>query len=200
MASERYRNSLQSWRRSTVARPNKESQKRALERELGQPCPASLTEIAERLGYNTYLLTSRFPDICHALVEKRRRSLQLQLAERLCQYQQILESALREEPPPTLNDVARRFTEFKIGFLHAHFPDECRRLVVRHADYCERRMRAAGELLRQSLQENPPRSLTGLSKESGYSIRALIHNYPDLSRSVVARHDDYRRNLRRLGR
>jgi TniQ len=199
MASERYRNSLQSWRRSTVARPNKESQKRALERELSQPCPPSLTEIAERMGYNTYVLTSRFPDLCHALVEKRRRGLQLRLAERLCQYQQILEAALREEPPPTLNDVARRFTEFKIGFLHARFPDECRHLVARHADHCERRMRAAGDLLRQSLQENPPRSLTRLSKESGYSIRALTRNYPELSRSIVARYDDYRRNLRRMG-
>jgi hypothetical protein len=200
VASERYRNSVQSWRRSTVARPNKESQKRALERELGQQCPATLTEISERLGYNTYSLTNRFPDLCHALVEKRRRGLQLQLAERLRQYRQILEAALREEPPPTLNDVARRFTEFKIGFLHAHFPDECRRLVTRHADYCERRMQAAGELLRQSLRENPPRSLTRLSKESGYSIRALTRNYPELSRSVVVRYDDYRRNLWQMGR
>jgi hypothetical protein len=196
MASERYRNSLQSWRRSTVARPNKESQKRVLERELDQPCPATLTEISERLGYNTYSLTSRFPDLCHALVEKRKRALQLQLAERLCQYRQILEAALREEPPPTLNDVARRFTEFKIGFLHAHFPNECRGLVARHADYYKRRMQAAGELLRQSLQENLPRSLTRLSKESGYSIRALTRNYPDLSCSVKARYDDYRRNPR----
>jgi AraC-like DNA-binding protein len=200
MASERYLNSLQSWRRSTAARPNKESQKRALERELGYPCPASLTEISERLGYNTYLLTSRFPDLCHALVVKRRRALQLQLAERLSQYRQILEAALREEPPPTLNDVARRFTEFKVEFLHAHFPDECRRLIARHADYCKRRMQSAGELLRQALQDNPPRSLTRLSKESGYSISALTHNYPELSRSIVVRYDDYRRNLRRMGR
>jgi hypothetical protein len=200
MASERYRDSLQSWRRSTVARPNKESQKRALERELDQLCPASLTEIAERLGYNTYVLTSRFPDICHALVEKRRRGLQLQLAERLCQYRRILEAALREEPPPTLNAVARHFTEFKIGFLRAHFADECQRLVARHAAYCKRRMQAAGELLRQSLHANPPRSLTRLSKESGYSISALTLNHPELSRSVVARYDDHRRNLRRMGR
>jgi AraC-like DNA-binding protein len=200
LASERYRDSLQSWRKSTVARPDKDIQKRTLERELGQPCPASLTDISERLGYNTYSLTSRFPDLCHALVEKRRRGLQLQLAERLRQYRQILEAALREEPPPTLNDVARRFTEFKIGFLHMHFPDECRGLVARHADYCERRMQAAGELLRQSLQENPPRSLTRLSKESGYSIQAIIRNYPELSRSIVTRYDDYRRNLRRMGR
>jgi TniQ len=200
MASERYLNSLQSWRRSTAARPNKESQKRALKRELGQQCPASLTEIAGRLGYNTYVLTSRFPDICHALVVKRRRGLQLQLSARLCQYRRILEAALREEPPPTLNAVARRFTEFKIGFLRAHFPDECRRLIERHVDYCERRMQAAGELLRQALHENPPRSLTRLSKESGYSISALTHNYPELSRSIVARYDDYKRNLRRMGR
>jgi hypothetical protein len=200
MASERYLNSLQSWRRSTAARPNKESQKRALERELGHPCPASLTEISERLGYNTYSLTSRFPDLCHALVEKRRRTLQLQLAERLSQYRQILEAALSEEPPPTLNDVARRFTEFKIGFLRAHFADECQRLVARHADYCKRRMQHTGELLRQALHENPPRSLTRLSKERGYSISALRHNYPELSRSIVARYDDYRRNLRRMGR
>jgi hypothetical protein len=200
MASERYLNSLQSWRRSTAARPNKESQKRALERELGHPCPASLTEISERLGYNTYLLTSRYPDLCHALVEKRRRTLQLQLAERLSQYRQILEAALREEPPPTLNDVARRFTQFKIGFLRAHFADECQRLVERHADYCKRRMQDTGELLRQALHASTPHSLTWLSKESGYSISALRHNYPELSRSIVARYDYDRRNLRRMGR
>ena len=176
--------------------PNKAEQRKVLEQELEKSCPASLKEVAGRLGYSgSYNLSRRFSDLCQALLEKRRQQLSLQATARLQQYRQVLNSALCEEPPPTLSAVARRFTEFSVGFLHQHFAPECQRLVERRADYCKQSRQAAGERLQQALRETPPSSLNRLAKEIGYHSSTLLRNHPDICRSILERYESHVRNL-----
>lgn len=190
-----YRSSAEykSWRQSVRVKAqgllNKAEERRVLEQELEKSCPASLQDVAGRLGYSSsYKFVRRFSDLCRALREKRQQYLYQQ-------YQQELNSALCEEPPPTLNAVARRFTEFTVSFLQQHFAPECRRLVERRADYCKRGRQAAGERLQQALRETPPRSLNRLAKEIGCHSSTLLRNHTDISRSILERYENYMRNL-----
>ena len=195
-SSAEYKSRQQSLRAAAQGLPTKAEQRKALEQELEKSCPASLKEVAGRLGYSgSYTLSRRFGDLCQALLEKRRRHLSLQATARLQKYRQVLNSVLCEEPPPTLSAVAQRFTEFGVSFLRQHFAPECQRLVERRADYCKQRMRAAGERLKQALRETPPRSLNRLAKEIGCHSSTLLRNHPDICRSILERYESHVRNL-----
>lgn len=188
-SSAEYKSGQQSVRAKAQGLPNKAEERMVLEQELEKSCPASLKEVAGRLGYSSsYNLGRRFSDLRQALREKRQQYVYQQ-------YRQLLNSALCEEPPPTLNAVARRFTEFSVSFLHQHFAPECQRLVERRADYCKQGMQAAGERLQQALRETPPRSLNRLAKELGYHSSTLLRNHPDICRSISERYESHMRNL-----
>jgi transcriptional regulator with XRE-family HTH domain len=195
-SSAEYKSRQQSRRAAAQGIPNKAEQRKLLEQELEKSCPASLKEVARRLGYSgSYSLSRRFSDLCQALLEKRRRQLSLQATARLQQYRLVLNSALCEEPPPTLSAVARRFTEFSVGFLHQYFAPECQRLVERRAEYRKHSIQAAGERLQQALRETPPRSLNRLAKEIGCHSSTLLRNHPDICRSISERYENHIRNL-----
>jgi len=195
-SSAEYKSRQQSRRAAAQGIPNKAEQRKVLEQELEKSCPASLKEVARRLGYSgSYSLSRRFSDLCQALLEKRRRQLSLQATARLQQYRLVLNSALCEEPPPTLSAVARRFTEFSVGFLHQHFAPECQRLVERRTEYRKHSIQAAGERLQQALRETPPRSLNRLAKEIGCHSSTLLRNHPDICRSISERYENHIRNL-----
>lgn len=188
-SSAEYKSRQQSMRAMAQGIPNKAEERRVLEQELEKSCPVTLKEVTGRLGYSSsYNLGRRFNNLCQALREKRRQYVYQQ-------YRQVLDSALCEEPPPTLNAVARRFTEFSVGFLHQHFAPECQRLVERRAEYCKQSMQAAGERLQQALRETPPRSLNRLAKEIGYHSSTLLRNHPDICRSISERYESHMRNL-----
>ncbi|SRR6266498_631350 len=188
-SSAEYQSIQQSRRAAAQGPPDKAEVRKVLEQELKQACPATLKELADRLGYSDSCnLSKRFSDLCQALVEKRRQHFYQQ-------YRQLLNSALCEEPPPTLSTVAQRIAEFGVGFLLKNFAPECQRLVERRADYCKQRMRAAGERLRQALRETPPRSLNRLAKEIGCHSSTLLRNHPDICRSILKCYESHIRNL-----
>ena len=135
-------------------------------------------------GSRSYNPGRRFSDLRQGLREKRQQYVYQQ-------YRQVLNSALCEEPPPTLSAVARRLTESSVGFLHQRFAPECQRLVKRRTDYCKQSMQAAGERLQQALRETPPRSLNRLAKEIGYHSSTLLRNHPDISRSISERYENH---------
>jgi hypothetical protein len=181
-------------------RLDKKSQKKVLKQELNQPCPATLEYLAHRFGYtNSGSLRRRFPDLCQALMEKRRQYQQRQLSLRLNRCRKILNEALTEYPPPSLSSIARRFEGVRAAeFLRKHFRAECRGICERHIGYREKRMQNARDRLRQSLRESPPPSLNQLSKEIGYHMTTLQQCYPELSRSIMARYEDHIRKLRQI--
>jgi TniQ len=198
--SEKYLSGLQAKRAEAERRLDKKSQKKVFKQELNQPCPATLDDLAHRFGYtNSGSLRRRFPDLCQALMEKRRQYQQRQLTQRLNHCRKILNEALTEYPPPSLSSVARRFEGVRMTeFLRKHFRAECRSICERYIGYREKRMQNAGDRLRQSLRENPPPSLNQLSKEIGYHMTTLQQCYPELSRSIMARYEDHIRKLRQI--
>ncbi|MCI0695853.1 hypothetical protein L0337_28110 [candidate division KSB1 bacterium] len=195
-SSEKYLSGRRSRRTVPECRPDKESQRKAIEQESGQPCPASLDDLARRWGYvDGHHLKGKFPDICQTLMEKRREYQQEKLAERLRDCRQLLEAAMKEDPPPKLITVVRRLIGVKEPFLRKHFAEECHSISLRSIEYRKKRMKDAGDRLLQSLRENPPRSLNQISKEMGYHLTTLALNYPEICRSIMDRYQSHAQNL-----
>jgi AraC-like DNA-binding protein len=176
--------------------PDMESQRTTIEQELAQPNPASIRALTHKLGYvSSYNLKRKFPDLCLAILEKRREYQQKKLAERLRNCRQVLQAAMIEEPPPMLASVARRLKEIDERFLREHFAEEWRSIFMRYTEYQKKQMKDAEDRLLQSLQENPPRPLNQISKEIGYTSPTIVHHYPEISRSIMDRYENYARNL-----
>lgn len=195
-SSEEFLRNLRSKRKQYVRRPDREHQRRLLELELTQPCPATLRDLAHRLGYaDTCTICTYFPDLAKALVKKRRDHQQRNLATCLSHCLNVLKAALAEEPPSTMVSVVKRLTGIRIAFLREHFPEQCHNISARYLDFQRKRMEDAGVKLRQSLLENPPRSINQLSKEIGCHPSTLIRNFPELYRAISARCKSYRGSL-----
>jgi hypothetical protein len=179
--------------------PDRENQRKLLEQELGQSCPATLEEISHKLGYSSQPGARKiFPELYRALAEKRRRYKARQLAECLSRCRQVLTAAIAEEPPPTLHSV---MVQLGLGhpFLKYHFPRECREISARRLGYQKMRLTEAGNRLRQALLENPPRSFRRISNEIaneiGVAHPVLRRHYPELVLSVVSRFKDYKQGF-----
>lgn len=194
--TEEYLSGRKSRSAAAGSRPDKEGQRKVIEMELAQPCPASLRAVAHRLGYvSGFDLKLKFPDICDPLLEKRREYLQKELAERLMACRNALEAAMTEEPPPTFISVLRRSKGINEWYLRKYFAEECRSISLRYNEYRKKQMKEAEDRLLQVLQENPPRSLNQISKEIGYSCHTLVNHYPEISRSIMDRYESYARKL-----
>jgi hypothetical protein len=84
--------------------------------------PAPLFQLAVGLGYaNIGYIQQKFPDLCAAIrkkiveVKQRRREI----------MRRALESAVHENPPPTLSDMACRLGYSTSSVLRAHEPELC---------------------------------------------------------------------------
>jgi len=195
MSSERQRAKILANRNE---KPDRERQRKLLEQELSKPCPESVMKVAIKLGYTRgAVITRLFPDLSQALQEKRKQYIQERLIEDLNYCRIILENALSEEPPPQLISVVKQLESGRHNesFLRTYFPTECRSISVRYEEHRKKWLLDAKECLRQSLLDNPPKSLNQISKEIGYSPVSIASHFPDLCRAVVERYKSYRRDL-----
>jgi hypothetical protein len=196
--SEEYINSRQPGREVEVNYLDVESLRKTLESELDQPCPATLKGLARRFGYDRDPgIRRKCPDLARALVEKRREYQKQLLAKRISDCRRILKAALNANPPPSLRALAKKIEGWDLNSLNKHFPQECRRISARHAEYQKQRMQRAGERLKQAIHSPPQQSLTKLSKEIGYPPKTLQSNYPELCRSIIDRYKRHRDELRK---
>jgi len=105
--------------------------RQALEQGLQEEPPPSLKSLAERENFRQSTAWRHFPEHCGAVVERYvgyRKLLWIDI-------KQEMEKVLREEiPPPTIQALAERFN-LSTQSLRYHFPDLCRDLAARHAEY-----------------------------------------------------------------
>lgn len=183
-------------------RLNLAGQREILEQALRQPYPESLSALAVQMGYvpsSVQFLARKSPDLCRAVLEKRRQYQQRQREERLHHCRKIVAAALAEDPPPSLEAVSVR-AEVESAFLHQYLADDCRRLAERHARLREKQLREVAVRLKQALTEDPPRSIPQLAAELGVGTNRIRGNHPELCRLIVARHKAYRRDCAEKGK
>ncbi len=101
--------------------------------------PPSLTAIAKQLGCHTQSLKYYFPELCAAIVRRRREP---SAADSLRYLQQALEEVVgSDEDPVSVQVVARRLGR-SAQFLLYHFPEQCRTISVRYLAHRKSRSQA----------------------------------------------------------
>jgi transcriptional regulator with XRE-family HTH domain len=94
----------------------------------GVESPHSLAEFARRHNWSLKILQHRFPKKCRALT----RRCAEERSKRWFTLRQALEGALVEDPPPSVDEFARRHN-LHTGILYRRFRDLCHKLSKRHA-------------------------------------------------------------------
>ncbi|MBD2106054.1 TniQ family protein [Nodosilinea sp. FACHB-13] len=84
----------------------------------------------------------------------------------------VLETALLENPPPSINDIVATLKYRTSSALYYYAPETCKRLIQRHKVFLkehlkEQQVKSIREILERALDEYPPRSLQNVASESG---------------------------------
>jgi hypothetical protein len=158
-------------------------------RRFALEVPEPIHHTAASLGYDTECpLTARFPELCRAIKMKRERAA----AARRTVLTAALESALAEDHPPSLVQIARRLG-YARGTMRDAEPELCRKLVARRREFAERSRQTLRQRLEATLKEDPPLSLREVHAGLGVTPNVLYGNFPDLHHAIVARYWEFRR-------
>lgn len=185
-----------------VKPPNRlslEGQRQMLEQALRRPYPESLSVLVVGMGYNrgVHFLSQKFPDLCRAILEKRRKYQQERIGERSLKYREVIEVVLAETPPPCLSEVARRVGDETTEFLYQHFPEDCLRISARRADYSkkrlEERLNYCREIIAAALAEDPAPTLEDVSARAGAISDFLRQYFAGDCRRISERRAELRR-------
>lgn len=115
------------------------------------------------------------------------------------EVQQALETALTENPPPSIIEVAKRLGYKRSTVLYYHSSDLCYAITQRHIEYEKsQRLQRIQHLLQDVLESKdyPPPSMQKVAESVGISFHALKRNFPELCRAISAQYASYRREQR----
>ena len=139
----------------------------ALEESLGLEMPRPVHRSAHSLGFQTEdPLTTRFPDLCRAIKAKRA----LVRASRRSALASALEAALREYPPPSLEQIANRLGCTSHTIIRGWEPLLCAKLTAKRRDFAKRSRKELGRRLEAVLTEDPPPSLREVHARLGHAV------------------------------
>lgn len=167
---------------------------RKLREALGEVPPSSLTKIAGELKCTRATLRKKFPTLAARVAARAQAYYRTPASHE--RMSEVLQAALKEEPPPPLADVSRRIGKgASTTTLHKKFPEESREIVERYGAARKRRLdNAALETqLRAALEMNPPPSTPELSRKIGVAGATLYSKFPDLFKTIANRFAVYRR-------
>lgn len=114
----------------------------------------------------------------------------------------FLKAALKEDPPPSLRDLAARLGYKSESSLRQASPELSRNIVARHravrtnkrrVKFIERDSQAIRSVLEAALEQECPPSLEKLRLAVECERRTLLKRFPDLCRRVVVKREDFRR-------
>lgn len=158
----------------------------ALQQALKEPVPPPLSEIANRLGYASPTpFRRKFPELCEAIMERRAKAAKPSLKD-------ALQKSLKEEFPPSLSQIAKRFGCVSTSSFRNKFSGLCDAIIARRAKCRTKQLNILKTKLEAILLEDPPPTLQEVTKRLGYMANtSLIGNYPELSQAISARHATY---------
>lgn len=189
--SRRYLERIQSPNRT---QPDDLTIKYALQIALTEPVTPSLQEIRKRLGYESrhkgkHLLQRKFPELCQAVLERRA----VQRIKHQNDLRKKLQSILREDPAPTLNDACRRLGFRVNNYLLKYYPELCRAIVIRHSEYRKAQFNSIADELRAILRDEPSVSLRAAAKQLGRNPAYLGSRFPNVCQAISKRYALFKR-------
>jgi len=160
---------------------------------LREDTPLPLAEIATRLGYRTTVpLELRFPDLCHAIIRKRRTNLNQSSTSTVpiprARIERALSEALANDGPFSLTSLANSIGLRNKRRLYKGFHDLRKALVAKNRRHRLERTAAIESALRSALSEAPVPSLTDIARRLGLrTMTVLTRRFPDLSAQLKQR-------------
>ncbi len=166
----------------------KKSEKRRLEdalrRHLAKESPVSLNDIASNLGYKgSGSIRERCPELCQAIVKKRKRHFQQKREEMRC----VLENARTEDPPPSLKHIARRLGFTAEGILVHTFPEMCAVHKQRRTTWLQEHREQRRLSIRQWLATEPAPTTASVCLRFGISLSYFPLHFPEEYAEVLKR-------------
>jgi methylphosphotriester-DNA--protein-cysteine methyltransferase len=182
-------------------RLKKENVHKILLAALEETPPPSLKEMAERLGYNSSItLRCYFPEVCDRITANYRQSARGEekkeaSGKRLQEdevIQAALESASKEDLPPSLTYISRQLGYTTSMAIRKRFPDLCKAVTGKRLNSGSVRRKQIEPELEQALSSDPPTSLGAIAKKLGYRTNAVLRTkYPELRRRINERYAKY---------
>jgi hypothetical protein len=191
-----YRKSGQShwWRKAGAARICERADIHdLLERSLAQEHSISPGVIAASLGYvNGGYIERRFRELCHAIREKIRQEKE----SRIGAMQMALKNALNEEPPPSLDEMAKRLGYSGSRILRSYFSSLCDKILTRRRSHRKLQLLELKKKLQAVLLENPAPCIAGVCRRVNVQPRVLQRLYPHEYASIRSRYVRTSREIR----
>jgi hypothetical protein len=151
--------------------------------------PPSFAEVANRISGGKeaarpvgYRLRQRFPDVCRAICG---RHAEHQRVQQLGHLREILEQALVESPPPSMNEVVERIIKLTgtniFAARYKTLRHLCHEIAARHKNYKAEKRRAEHMKIREEVRH----AASALYAENLYptinKVRAFLHMTAELS-------------------
>jgi transcriptional regulator with XRE-family HTH domain len=174
------------WRKPGATRICKPTEiRKMLERSLAEEQPISVRNMAASLGYlKDAYIRKRFPDLCRAISQK----ITAQKIARLATIKNLLGEAMRENPVPTLRDLAKRVGFAGSASLRSHFPELCRQIHTRRRIMRHRWAAELRRTLQATLRESPAPSFTSVCKRIGLSRSCVQETWPRQCAAIESRY------------
>ncbi|HEX8475397.1 MAG TPA: TniQ family protein [Pyrinomonadaceae bacterium] len=166
---------------------------------LKETPPPSLEAVARRMGYYPPRIKRHFPKLCDRIATRYWKYMESKHPSP-SEVRKVLQSALSEHPPPSLQCILRRLGCRDTGYYYyLNYSDLCLAVAGR---YMESRNKPFdkmidGKLLQDALSEDPPPPLSELAKRLHHSREFVRRKFPELSKAIVARYTHYESALRK---
>jgi transcriptional regulator with XRE-family HTH domain len=169
-----------------------------LQAALKETPPPSLEAVGRRIGYYPPRLKNHFPKLCERIASRYWKYIESKHPSP-GEVKKVLKSALKEQPPPSLQSILRRLGCRDTGYYYySNYYDLCIAIARR---YTERRNKPFdrmidGKLLQDALSEDPPPSLSELGRRLYHGRKFLRLKFPELSKAVAARYMQYQNTIK----
>jgi hypothetical protein len=158
-----------------------------MENALEEAPPPSLQSVLRRLGcVNTgYYYYSKYPDICFAITGRYKEWRNNPFHE--SKDQKRLKAALKENPPPSFSEIARRFRHNR-EFMRSKFPELSEKLTSRYQNYQKTLRKEKAEKLRHAIKDAIQQLIASGLYVSEARVKTLVkQQIPILGRDCLFR-------------
>jgi hypothetical protein len=160
----------------------------------GEHPPPALEAVAQRMGYYPARLSNNFPKQC-ALIVRRYNEYRNSRHPEPKKINRVLRAALKEKPPPSLQEVLRRLGCQSTGYYYYYnYPELCFAIAERFKNYRNKpfNIDTDRERLQVALVAQPPPSFSEVARRLDHNREFIRRKFPELSKAITSRYIKHR--------
>lgn len=155
--------------------------------------------VARRMGYYPPKIERHFTELCEQIISRYWKHVEGKHPPPNV-VRRAFQSALNEQPPPSLQRVLRRLGCKDTGYYYySNYPDVCGAIAHRYKEFRNKPFdkNTDRERLCRFLKEDPPPSFSEVATRLGHSRGFLRQKFPELTAVITSRYLYYQTALRK---